>query len=416
MIAKCSAISHGATAMDYNNLKEKVEVLGFHGLPEDSTTENFWSRMMDFQVMKRQEIQAWKPLKNTALRFELSPENKYTENWTNEDWMNLAKEIINEIDMIDELPPRKGRVNRQLEKTNLRNTQYVVSLHRDSKSGIRHLHILANRVDMNGRTNNDSRIGERAAEAANRISKRRGWDLATDRSIANKEKIHEDAIQILKDMPAFDWAIFITQMQARKYELKTQTDKEGKIKGLSFKKGNSIYKASELGHGRDLTPSKIENTWRKLHKPAERKIEAPISKVAEPKANQNTSVSKVPQLVERGKPLPDFMRWPISYNGTKYNVDIDKPNYTELLSAVKENAAEIGETSNEFIANSMTVALMLFAGYIEAATSMSESLGGGGGASSELSRKDDEDDRKWVRRCARSATRFCIPVYRSFHR
>ncbi len=108
MIAKCKAISHGATAMDYNNLKKKVEVVGFHNLPEDSTTENFWSRMMEFQVMKRQEIQAWKPIKNTGLRIEASPENKNTENWTLADWMALARELLSEMDKIDELPVKKG--------------------------------------------------------------------------------------------------------------------------------------------------------------------------------------------------------------------------------------------------------------------------------------------------------------------
>ncbi len=145
-------------------------------------------------------------------------------------------------------------------------------------------------------------------------------------------------------------------------------------------------------------------------------MEASTSKAPEVKPMLNASLDKIPQVVQTGKPLPDYMRWPIPCDGKVYNVDIDKPTYVELFKAVKENAAEIGETSAEFIANSTTVALMFFAGYIEAATSMSVSLGGGGGSTNDLSRKDDEDDRKWARRCARSATRRCKPVYRRFHR
>ena len=33
---------------------------------------------------------------------------------------------------------------------NLKDSQYVVALHRDSKSGIMHLHIDANRIDIRG--------------------------------------------------------------------------------------------------------------------------------------------------------------------------------------------------------------------------------------------------------------------------
>ena len=37
------------------------------------------------------------------------------------------------------------------------------------------------------------------------------------------------------------------------------------MRGYAIKRGNSIYKSSELGKGRCLMPSKIEGTWAKLH-------------------------------------------------------------------------------------------------------------------------------------------------------
>lgn len=50
------------------------------------------------------------------------------------------------------------------------------------------------------------------------------------------------------------------------------------------------------------------------------------------------------------------------------------------------------------------VAMLLFAGYIDAATSMSESCGGGGSTpSSGWGKKDDEDDWKFAHRCAQMA-------------
>ena len=55
--------------------------------------------------------------------------------------------------------------------TNIKNSQYVVSLHTDSKSGIPHLHIVANRIDNMGKTNDAHYIGERAVHAASKSVK-----------------------------------------------------------------------------------------------------------------------------------------------------------------------------------------------------------------------------------------------------
>jgi hypothetical protein len=64
-------------------------------------------------------------------------------------------------------------------------------------------------------------------------------------------------------------------------------------------------------------------------------------------------------------------------------------------------------------------AMLLFAGYIDAATSMSESCGGCGSApESDWSKKDDEDERTYARRCLNMAHSMCKPKakYRGYHR
>ena len=65
-------------------------------------------------------------------------------------------------------------------------------------------------------------------------------------------------------------------------------------------------------------------------------------------------------------------------------------------------------------------AMLLFVGYIDAATSMSESCGGGGGSSPESGwgNKNDEDERMFARRCLKMAHSMCKPKprQRSFHR
>ena len=66
------------------------------------------------------------------------------------------------------------------------------------------------------------------------------------------------------------------------------------------------------------------------------------------------------------------------------------------------------------------VAMLLFAGYIDAAASLSESCGGGGGSSPESGwgKKDDEDERTYARRCLQIAHSMCKPksIKRGYHR
>ena len=62
-------------------------------------------------------------------------------------------------------------------------------------------------------------------------------------------------------------------------------------------------------------------------------------------------------------------------------------------------------------------AILLFAEYIDAATTIAaQSGGGGGGATSGWGRDKDEDDRDWARRCARQANSLCKPIKRGMKR
>ena len=62
-------------------------------------------------------------------------------------------------------------------------------------------------------------------------------------------------------------------------------------------------------------------------------------------------------------------------------------------------------------------ALLLFAGYLDTATQMSESCGGGGSTPDGWGRDKDEDNLEWARRCARMANRMCkAPVQKGLKR
>ena len=83
------------------------------------------------------------------------------------------------------------------------------------------------------------------------------------------------------------------------------------------------------------------------------------------------------------------------------------------------NEVQVPEDNEVATAENIShIAILLFAGYIDAATSMSESCGGGGSApSSDWGRKDDEDERAFARRCLQMARSMCKPqIKRTFHR
>lgn len=110
---------------------------------------------------------------------------------------------------------------------------------------------------------------------------------------------------------------------------------------------------------------------------------------------------------------------------TTFNIETpDGSKAVEIPNTVKDiflNEAQIPE-GNEIatLENISHVAMLLFVGYIDAATSVSESCGGGGGSApdSGWGKKDDEDERQFARRCLHMAHPMCKskPRSRGFHR
>ncbi|MDO4172651.1 MAG: relaxase/mobilization nuclease domain-containing protein [Prevotellaceae bacterium] len=257
MIAQGDAIAHGAMAIEYALDKERAQLVKLNGLPDSIEPLAMWARMMQLQHQKMKDRNSPKPITLNALRFEISPAMEETAGWTMDDWQKLADDFMRTLDSIDYRPSKPSQ---KLRKTNVRNSQYVVSLHTDSKSGIPHLHIVANRIDNMGRTNDAHYIGERAAHAANLINEKRGWVQSMQRRSENIERIYNDCMAILKEMPCFDWGIYCRMVTEKGYHIQTKSDNQNKIRGYSIRMGNSIYKSSEIGTGRKLMPSTIEAT------------------------------------------------------------------------------------------------------------------------------------------------------------
>ena len=392
MIAQGEAIAHGAAAIEYSMGKEKAQIVKVNDLPDNIEPLAMWSRMMQLQHYFMKDKGNRKPIERKALRFEISPTIEESKGWTMQDWLRLAEEFIDVLDSIDYRPKNKDV---KLKNTNIKNSQYVVSLHFDSKSGIPHLHIVANRIDNMGNTNDAHYIGERAAHAANILNEKYGWVQSMQRREENIKQISDDCLTALKEMPHFDWNTYCRMLRNKGYDIQLKKDAIGKVCGYTIRKGNSIYKSSLLDNSRNLMPSKIEDTWRKLHQSSRAEQDSKM-----PSRTESTNVSSTKKSNSS-----------MAYH---YSIFVDNQMYeVNIPKHIQDIFANEFATSDDLnISNLAKVAALLFADYIDAATSIASSGGGGGSPGTGWGKDKDEDERNWALRCARMAKWLCKPMSR----
>ena len=404
MIAKAKVISHGANAIRYSVDKDKAEIVKTNLLPDDISPTAMWARMLALQKKFEDKLNRYHPLKRNMIRIEVSPTSEETQGWTIEDWQRLANDFIRAFDAVD-LSAKSKR--KSAKATNLKDSQYVVALHRDSKSGIMHLHIDANRIDMRGNVNDAHYIYERAMAAAAKVGQQRGWKDAQEVSRQNKEVITNDCLSVLAKMPYFDWGLYTKCLTQMGYDVKLQSDNKGQVRGYAIKRGNSIYKSSELGKGRCLMPSKIEGTWAKLHQSDNRQSQRPIQKQTStsqgrPSLIQRTRTNMALEqrnnfIVERyTSPAPDRNRVSIEHKGKNFTRYI--PN--DIIRFFDD------EFDYRKVGNRQPLTNLAMAYFTMLAVSDVVPSGGGGGSSSDQGwgRDRDEDEKDWARRCAQAAT------------
>ena len=388
MIAKASTISHGANAIRYSVNKEKADIVKANLLPDNISPEAMYGRMMLVQRKFAENINKGRPLGRNVIRIEISPSEEESRGWTMNDWASLSNEFIRVFDSID----LSGKTKRASSKqTNLKGSQYIAALHRDSKSGILHLHIDANRVDMEGRINDSHKIGERAVMAANIINERRGWMQSEEIGIRHRQEISVCCMEILRKMDKFSWKQYEAELTKRGYKVHLQEKESGGVYGYSIKRGNSIYKSSVLGIGRSLTPSKIEATWAKLH-PQERKSE-PTKPISQQTRTADITPISQPVIKHYNIATDEYHSYHVEIPEAADNIIRQNCSLEEAHPLAK--LEEIQHT-----------ALLLFAGYLDAATSMATSSGGGSDTGG-WGRDKDEDELEWARRCARMANSMC---------
>lgn len=391
MIGKAASISHGINDIRYiigeSRHKEHPELI-YHVkdnlLPGELDAQGIWDLM-----------KAGAPMKKNVIRMEISPAMEYTENFTMQDWQKLWDDFVREFDKI-ELTDENGKVYSH--KTNIANSIYTVWLHYESDSGIPHIHAAVCRKDRYGMTNNDHNIHIRAQEAAQAVAIRRGWITATEIHRINADKIADDLMDILRAMPSWSWEDYAARIRAKGYSIMIRPGKKGPY-GYSIRMGKARFKASELGTGRKLTASRIEDTWNKLHSQSETKAKQPDKKAG---TNSVAPVVSKP-IAQSDKQVVDYTSWREGTSGydLSHNGKISRYYIPNDVMQVFDDEFDYRKIANWQELTDMAVAL--FVG-LTALDTVSTGSGGGGSSNDDNWRdRKDEDEIERARRCARAA-------------
>ena len=403
-----SVVPYGGNAVRYALEKEKAKLVKVNHMPEGIDPTAIWYMMKHHCQLHQQDRTVGRTLERFMVQFVISPSKEEAANFTMKDWANLHEEALETLDAVGLIP--KGM--KKEVKTNFRNSMNVAGLHSDSKSGTLHLHLDCCRVDLDGNTNDVHDIHKRAMMAAEIINMKHGWKQPKEIREMRHEEIKDFCEYTLRKMDAFDIGRFFNLLRMNGYEVTPRYDKEKKLVGYTIGKNASVFKASEIG--RRYMASQLEATWKKLHpKPTQVRVKpatptvTPSSRPSRPVTPKPTSTQTKVQPSVQPKPTPAK---------TVFNIDtgseVKKVWIPDTVKDIFFNEAQVPE-GNEIatIENISHVAMLLFVGYIDAATSVSESCGGGGGSAPDngWGKKDDEDERAYARRCIQMAHSMCKP-------
>jgi len=378
MLTKVGA--YGGNAVRYAMEKEKAKVVKVNHLPEGLDATSIWYRMKHHCQLHQQDRTVGRKLERFMMSFVLSPSKEESKDFTMQDWADLQNESLEVLDSVGLLS--KGFTEEV--KTNFHGSMNVGALHSDSKSGTLHLHVDCCRVDLDGSTNDVHDIHKRAMMAAEIINMRHGWKQPQEIRDMRQQEIAEFCEYTLRNMERFDTDYYFKLLRMKGYEVTPKYDKQKKLVGYTIGKNASVFKVSAIG--RKFMASRLEDTWRKLHPqsvqsrlrpaiPVNTFVAKPVRPVVPKTTTTQPRVQPTP-FVLPPKPTPTNAVYDIKVGDETFKVEIP-----DVIKDLFINEAQVPEDNDiATIKDVSRVAMLLFVGYIDAATSMSESCGGGGGS------------------------------------
>ncbi len=231
MIGMGKSISHTAASMSYGMNEEKESEIVHSQFLAGETPREITE---EFRVIQEQN----ELCKKNTLSFVLSP--------TIEDGRNLKGEQLKEM------------TERFLKEMNLKQHQAVAFVHRDKEHV--HVHLYANRISFEGKAYNDSFIGKRSQQMAERVA--RQMDLTTVREALQEklyrmqeirseiQRIHEKVMA--REQPR-DFNQYIKSMEQNNVKVIPSINRQNQLQGFRFEykgtnlKGSEVHRSMSMG-------------------------------------------------------------------------------------------------------------------------------------------------------------------------
>ncbi len=230
MIAKGKAIAHGGNALNYAMREGKMErIVGKDMLDSDTPADI----LREMEMVNQHNYRC----KNKYLRFEIGI--------APQDAGKLTLSDINKIAF--EFARRMG----------LQNHQWIACTHKDT--GKPHIHLIANRIGVDGKVFDTTFISNRSARIAEELSREMGLTIAnevraqkTHREVhanPNRQQTKERLQRIAYSQLAMNTTLagFLYGLERQGIGIEPAKNKQGNIYGIRFSYEGHTFKASEIG-------------------------------------------------------------------------------------------------------------------------------------------------------------------------
>jgi hypothetical protein len=230
MIGKGKAIAHGGNAINYAMREGKIDrIVGKDMIDGDTPTDI----LREFEMVNQYNYRC----KNKFMRYEIG----------------IAPQDINKLKSGD-----MSKIARTFaHKMGLQNHQWIACTHKDT--GKPHIHLIANRIGVDGKVSDTTFMSNRSAKITEEISREMGLTIAND---AHKHKQHQEAFtdparqrakeklqeiayyELFKNVSLKD---FLHGLEHEGVAIEPVKNKQGKIYGIRFNYEGHAFKASEIG-------------------------------------------------------------------------------------------------------------------------------------------------------------------------
>ncbi|GHT68646.1 hypothetical protein AGMMS50239_34140 [Bacteroidia bacterium] len=232
MIAKAKAISHGKEAINYALREGKMGIFLCSNLIASNNSAEI---LKEFEMTQRYNERC----KNKFLRFEIGIAPQDESKLTKQDLRIICREFAKAMGLQD--------------------NQWFACTHKDTD--ILHIHLIANRISIDGAVYQTDFVSNRASKTAEELSRKMGLTIANEvgrKKQYNKQSMSPERYEIKKRLQDIAYREFrntayktpknfIDALKKQGIIVEPVRNKQNKIYGIRFQYEGQTFKASEIG-------------------------------------------------------------------------------------------------------------------------------------------------------------------------